>query len=271
MKNVAFVIAIVIYNRKIDEISSWKEFLSFQDRYDNVDIFICDNSDATISKNNSLLVNCRYSDRKVRLINNEGLNLGLSINCNKAIDYANSIGKDYWLFISDDDTFFSHEYLDNVYNATVTERCDLISGIITKMSPLRRHGVWAFRKDFIVNLGEYRDIFCINSGLTIHKSVINQLVKYDESLFLDMIDYWLMDWLIEHNLNRILIVDGEIHQTFSAKSDTDISKVKKRFEIFKSDFSKYCKLTGKSALFKVTILWRRRLVILLMELGIIRR
>ena len=99
----------VIYNRQIDEIRSLPEFMILMDRHPGVGLIVADNS----TDIDVLDQNRKTAAESGRLHYLEcGGNVGLSRAYNKALA---AIPKDeaYWVMLSDDDTEFSLEYLEN--------------------------------------------------------------------------------------------------------------------------------------------------------------
>lgn len=248
-----FYIACVLYNKPISRIASLDTFLKFKDKYPNVDIIIADNSDKP-----SIKLESEDQQTEIIYINNNG-NLGLSRAYNRILEKAGS--DDFWIMISDDDTCFSMEYLQNAYEAAERGNSPVISGIVRAggkiMSPLRKNAVRLGKTDYISLPGIYSNIYCINSGLVVKSNVFRIIGTYDETLFLDMIDYWFMDKLIEHRINNIEIVEGDIEQSFSATNYSNMHAVRRRFAIYSKDFSTYCKLTEKKRTYKWGILAKR--------------
>lgn len=249
-------IIIVLYNKmvyEIDSLSIFEEF--FKDK--KAEIIVCDNSCMKIvSENRAYCINRRW----IHYIDNEGDNKGISYNYNKALAYIESLEKDdYWVMFSDDDTKFSEEYLQNMYRAVVQGKNKLISGIIPSVSPMRKNVILNTSKNLIKTSGVYRNIYCINSGLTIHSSIIKTIRRYDETLFLDMIDYWLMEELKKKNLNTFLIVEGDILHKFSGIQSQSRTDMMTRFNIFKKDFQRFCVITHKPTSYRLIVLWKRYL------------
>lgn len=261
----AFVIVCVLYNDSIRNIRSLPQFLSFAEHTGAL-LVISDNSKPEIQRENERLWKAEYREKIV--YRNNGGNIGLSRAYNSAVK---SLEQDEaWILIADDDTLFSKEYLDRVYEAAREGRTELISGIVRAgnrvLSPARNNKLFRSGEDFISEPGIYENIFCINSGLVIRKSLLDDLGGFDERLFLDMVDYCLMDRLIAAGRNRFLLVDGDIEQNFSG-DDTAVEKAaaQARFAIYEKDFLNYCKITNKSALYRDLTLLKRRLRIRFMK------
>jgi GT2 family glycosyltransferase len=233
-------------------------------RHADVRLIISDNSD-------NAGIKCESQQQIQQLdaiyLDNNG-NIGLSKAYNRILDYIED--GPFWLMLSDDDTIFSPAFLENAYTASKKTNAHAISGIIRTgdqvMSPVRKNSVFPRKSMFIDKPGKYNNIYCINSGLIIRSSVFSKIGRYDEKLFLDMIDYWFMDELINNNINEIEIVEGSIDQNFSA-NEKQSSKAKwKRFGIYRKDFLIYCQLTDKPARYKWGIIAKRFLSIKVSDL-----
>ena len=254
-----FYIACVLYNQAISNIASLDAFTSFKAKHNDVWLIISDNSD-----NNEIKQDSQKELKKLDAVylDNNG-NIGLSKAYNRILEFIGD--GPFWLMLSDDDTIFSLDFLENAYNTSKQTEANAISGIVMAgghiMSPLRNNKVFSNNDNCISSPGQYDNIFCINSGLIIRDRVFAEIGLYDESLFLDMIDYWFMDKLIENNLNRIEIVSGSIIQNFSANEEKPKKAVMKRFGIYRKDFSTYCRLTDKSGKYKWGIISKRFLSI----------
>ena len=245
-------IACVVYNKRIEDITSVEHFCSLSNKYDDVRIIILDNStkDEIIEFNRLI-----KHDSKLIYIDNKG-NIGLSKSYNKVLGI---VASDDWILWADDDTLFSYEYLENLYVAVAKSKVDIITGIVktnidTVLSPIHRN-----KKDnsAIPTNKVLNNIYCINSGLCIKRSVYNVIGNYDEILFIDMIDYWLFDELHKKKLDHAMIITGTIKQNFSGTSKGTFSSNFKRFRIYSRDFNHYCSLEKKSFLYRVSTLSKR--------------
>lgn len=256
----------VLYNKRINEIKSLNNFLSIK-KNNNVNIIILDNSIEEYTKINEEKARGIYNN-DINYINNHA-NIGLSKSYNKGLNTI--MDGNFWVMLSDDDTFFSMKYLSDLINTITSEPSEMvISGIIKNngkyFSPLKKHSALISEKDFIKEAGVYKNIYCINSGLCINNIVFDKIGLYDESYFLDMIDFWFMNKLIEYNINNIRIIDGEISQDFSGSKLIDYKNMEKRFLIFSKDFSHYCKDFDKSKFFEYIIIIKRYIKIKIIKI-----
>ena len=251
-----FYIACVLYNTRVRDIVSLETFLPFCGRHDDVKIIILDNSDAPFLQDQDLPGDC------ILYIRNPS-NWGLSKSYNRVLDMTDASD---WIFWSDDDTFFSTDYLENVYHNVKACKSSVLSGTVrtqdnSVMSPFYR-GIWP--RPFCPAEGSFvKGAVCINSGLCIKRAVYEVTGKYNEEQFLDMLDYWLFDELEKRGLDRVFLVPGIIRQKFSALEETDRVRALNRYRIFKKDFLAYCKAEDKGLLYQSVILMKRRLNIFL--------
>lgn len=244
-------IACVVYNKRIEDISSLSQYMDMLKRHDDVKIILLDNTTQREIINHNISFK---GDSSIEYIIN-GENIGLSRAYNRVLDLIKS---EDWVFWADDDTYFSIEYLENVYTAT---KCDvlIVSGIVktninTILSPIKR----THKVNTVIVAGKKHDnLYCINSGLCVRKSVYNVIGKYDEGFFLDMIDYWLFDELNKRSLDQILIVAGDISQSFSGTSKTTLVSKLRRFKIYAHDFNHYCTVEKRPLFYRIGILIKR--------------
>lgn len=262
-------IVCILYNQSISNIKSLQQFIDLKNRYKQVDIVIVDNSNRELMLNNTKEYNQHYNET-INYISNNGENLGLSKSFNKVIKTFGEF--DYYMMTADDDTYFSLEYLENIMKEVIRGEYDILSGIVKhqngNMSPLRKFKI--INNEFITEPGLYDNIFCINSGLTMRRNVIEKIGLYDERLFLDMIDYWLMYALMKYDLNHIFIVDGKIIQDFSGGSYPGKKNLKSRYKIYKKDCLKFIHITHTNKVRMRIILlirWLRIQFMILKHLG----
>lgn len=253
-----FNIICVVYNTQISHISSLANFIKLKKQHDNVKIIVFDNSEPDFVQDTSTSDIIYY--RNIT-------NIGLSKNYNLAIDMVNT---DDWIFWADDDTFFSDEYLANVYNNVNCTNGSIIAGIVytqigTSMSPFER-GIWPQACKDIVGK-KINNVVCINSGLCIKKKMYDIIGKYNENQFMDMLDYWLFDELKKKNLDDVFIVDGIVRQNFSAYKKIPQEKLMNRYKIFRNDFIAYCHAENKNVFYKYFVLAKRRFNIFLKSIN----
>ncbi len=234
-------VIIVIYNENIADIV--KKMSDF-DYYDY--LVIVDNSDCI----DYIEMNNKYkSDQNIIYLSKKN-NLGLSKAYNIALDYIDreiGFNDNLWIMISDDDTEFSNSYLNNVKNTIQNTDSKIISGIIKDqdgnyLSPTKRHKN-IFKTEYVKNCGKYSNIDLINSGCVIKSTIFNSL-RYDEDLFLDMVDYKFMYDLSKNYFDDIEIVGGKIIQNFSGTQKSSLRAKKNRFNMYKKDYITYANKTG---------------------------
>jgi hypothetical protein len=88
-------------------------------------------------------------------------------------------------------------------------------------------------------------------------------VRYNEDIFLDSADFMFMDALKGKQLNKIEIIEGDINQDFSGNTRVYIDSALRRYQIYKNDYKKFCKATGKSCIFMYSMLLKHLLKIIM--------
>lgn len=288
----------VIYNRQISQIRSLPEFRALLEKHPEIWLIVADNSteEEILEKNREAAL----QENRLRYIECGG-NVGLSRAYNRALSTIPQ-EEEYWVMLSDDDTKFSMEYLENgcrqiqremlrrdrernnelnrsqVKNKTEEswqkrEPLRILCGVVRTrsgwMSPRSER-----TKEFAVSAllkepkpGIYRDLYPINSGLFLEGSAIRQVGGYDERLFLDQVDFLMMDRLRAAGIRKVGVLPGEIRQAFSGDiGSVSVQAAKKRWHIFRKDFQRYCELSGKPFCYRVYILERRRAMLRIQRL-----
>jgi len=177
-------IIIVIYQCLIDES---KTFRSLMKQSDTFDLFVVDNStEDTIIQNNEKFA----LDHEIFYFS-KGDNLGISRAYNLAIDsISRRTNDEFWMITLDQDTELTAEYLNEVIDISHSEYHNVVfcPNVISKqgkISPLPMHRMYTRS---LMKTQNQEILCCINSGLLWHSTLFDQL-RYDENIFLDMIDY----------------------------------------------------------------------------------
>ena len=250
-------IVCVIHNRKVADITSLKSFKKALTELENLEIWVYDNSSQDGFGGNAAVA-AKYGFHYVK----NGENLGLSKAYNKALWDAQAYD-DIGLMFADDDTHFSSKYIGNVYKAIERRQPEIITGIVKQgdfiVSPMKKNTIFPKNREPIEEHGVYKNIYAINSGLTIKTTLLEEIGGFEERLFLDMVDYILMDELIEKGKNLILVVSGAITQKLSGLDFSDKEASKRRFKTYNKDFKEYCKLTQKPLPYRMIIPLKRRI------------
>ena len=249
-------IVCVIHNRKVSLIGSLATFRKAASELENLEVWVYDNSSEQGFDDNFR----EAADYGFHYVKN-GENLGLSRTYNKALSDAET--DDIWLMFADDDTTFSSAYIRNVYKAIESKEPGIITGIVKQdsfvVSPMKKNAIFPKNRGPIEERGVYKDIYAINSGLTVRASLLKEIGGFEERLFLDMVDYQLMDKLKKNGKNRILVVPGTISQKLSGLDFSDKEASMRRFRIYYKDFKEYCRLTKKPLFYRIIIPLKRRI------------
>jgi len=262
----------VLYNRSVKEIRSLAVLLSFLRYHQEAEVFLVDNStDEEIMAANAALTQSakeKFSGR-VHYVQ-VGYNAGLSRAYNLALEKIED-EDDFWVMLADDDTLFSRDYLESAYRVIrnnlkgLKVLCGVVETGKNWISPRSMHTSWMAFSFWLrrPKPGIYRNLNPINSGLFLEGKTLRSIGGFDERLFLDQVDFLLMDRLRAAGVDRVGVTGGKILQSFSGDGGVaDAQKARARWEIFKKDFRMYCELTGKSRVYEWYILLRRRAMML---------
>jgi GT2 family glycosyltransferase len=218
-------IILVLYNEKLSDSKAYR-FLETQDSSFNLLIF--DNS----TKIDIIRVNQAITKKKNTILIGIGKNLGLSKAYNLALHYIFSNYLDSnWILILDQDTSLNEIYFSEVMNHSQTEEVGVsFPTVMTKHGVLSPTGSNLLCQSSKKTRNLNRSFkFPINSGTLWHKDLFNAM-KFDESLFLDMIDYDIFLQLYSNpNLPRIIKMKSSIQQDFSGEKNGT----------FENDFYRY--------------------------------
>lgn len=235
---------------------SFEQYRALECAHADVELILIDNS----TEKEVICSNELFSlDNRLRYICNNG-NIGLAQSYNIILDLARS---NDWILWADDDTFFSSDYLEKVYDTISSDGNSIIAGIVktntnTVLSPIHRKH---FKESICVNK-VVENVYCINSGLCVNRSIYDIIGYYDERLFVDMIDYWLFDELHKKKMDKVMVLPGEIWQAFSGTSEQPLLSKLRRFRIYSKDFTQYCLIEKKKRTYCIWILSKRLLSII---------
>ena len=230
MKNTFFAV-MVICNRKIENSLSFKSLEKL-----GVPITVCDNSTGENS-------NADIASQGVTYISMGG-NLGLAKAYNRALDSLK--GKDGYVCLFDDDTEVPADYFEKLDAEIEKNSADIVLPVIRDkvgiMSPCIIGGAFTKRIDSLTELNE-GNISGINSGMAINLKLFESY-RYDENYFLDFIDHAFIRDMKAKNAKISVAETLELFQSFSANDHKNINAAKRRFRIFKKDFTYFCSQSG---------------------------
>jgi len=229
--NNKFYAVMVICNRKIEESLTFKSLEKL-----GVPITVCDNS----TEENA---NAEIASNEVSYISMGG-NLGLAKAYNKAVDSL--AGKDGFVCLFDDDTEVPSDYFVKLNAQIEKSSADIALPVIRDkvgiMSPCIINGAFTKRVNDLSELTD-KNISGINSGMAIRLKLFDGY-RYDESYFLDFIDHAFIRDMKAKNAKISVAEDLILNQSFSANDHKNINAAKRRFRIFKKDFSYFCRQSG---------------------------
>lgn len=271
-------IAIVMYNKKIADVLSRYSANRLLERHgeDKTHIIMVDNSETQLNDDDEL--KDFIAKHGIAYIHN-GKNLGLSKAYNQALEYALHDSEDpNWdfLMLLDDDTDLTYPYMHEIYAAykeaslpensaedKLEKKINVITGLIESggrpMSPIYRFRFSYSEKNCITTPGTYENICCISSGMAVRLSALEKVGGFEESLFLDMIDYTLMYQLNRRKFNNVQVVNAKLEQSFSGRQLKPRREVMARYNIYCKDFTRYCEITRRGRLYAKLHLLKRRI------------
>ena len=263
-------IAIVMYNKKLSDVMSRYSANRLLERHgeNKARIIIVDNSDKQLNDDEELkeFISCHG----IAYIHN-GENLGLSKAYNQALEYAlheSSYPNKDFLMLLDDDTDLTYSYMHEIYKAykyasSLEDEINILTGLIESdgrpMSPVYNFTFSYSEKNCITSPGAYKDICCISSGMAVRLSALEKVGGFEESLFLDMIDYTLLYQMSRRDLNNVMVVDAKLEQSFSGRQKKPRRDVMNRYKIYCKDFCRYCEITRRGRLYASLHLLKRRI------------
>lgn len=229
--SIRFYAVTVIYNRSL------RDSVSFSTLKDTGgEIFVCDNSTKDMG-------NAEFKGENVHVLSMGG-NVGLSKAYNRALDAL--AGKSGYVCLFDDDTAVPADYFSFMEKEIEKTGADVLLPTVFDergyMSPCKINGVVA---SAVSNLDELtaENISGINSGMAVNLEVF-QNYRYDENYFLDFIDHKFLSDMKKQNRKITAARSVELKQSFSANDFGDIRAARRRFSIFKKDYTLFCRQAG---------------------------
>lgn len=236
---------IVIYNKSLKDSPT-----CIFAKENNLQTIICDNSDKE-NENEKTSVENGFT-----YISMNG-NKGLSKAYNKALEIKTE--EEYYLIL-DDDTILPKNFISEI-SAHIKENSDadiLLPKVFAGKTQISPAVLGKFRVRTIKNGEKVVDFTAINSGMVVKKSFFDDF-RYDENLFLDYIDHDLMCYANKTNKKIHIMEDVRLHQNFFSFSPKSKEAAKRRYNIFKSDFSYFVKKHKRNKFIAALIILKRRI------------
>lgn len=229
--SIRFFAVTVIYNRNLRESVSFSTL-----KNTGVEIFVCDNSTKDMG-------NSAFESETVHILSMGG-NAGLSKAYNRALDAVS--GEDGYVCLFDDDTAVPSDYFALMEKEIVKSGADILLPVVFDgrgyMSPCKMNGVVASAVSSLDGLTA-DNISGINSGMAINLKAVENY-RYDENYFLDFIDHKFLSDMKKQNRKIAAAESVKLKQSFSANDFGDIRAARRRFSIFKKDYSLFCRQAG---------------------------
>lgn len=221
------LICVVVFNQHLEKTNSYKTLLN-----GSKDVVVIDNSTEDISNNRELSQNNKWE--YIRYPNNPGLSFAY----NTAAAYAKENGYD-WMMLSDQDTYFKHEIIDNYKNL-----CNSIKDVYLfcprvivpnegLLSPVKLNHYFPkisktiLRGNTIINPHNYA---IINSGLLINIDAYYKVGGYNNKVFLDFSDFQFIEKFGKY-YDKVYVSEDKCLQSFSNQIENLDIKLK-RFKLF---------------------------------------
>ncbi|WP_211279961.1 glycosyltransferase [Bifidobacterium eulemuris] len=236
----------MIYNEDIDNVSCLAAAIESQMV---CDIVVCDNS--TVPNDNAQ----KAAAIGVTYVSMHG-NKGLSVAYNIGISYC---GGDVICVFDDDTTVTSYyfealETLDTVKDWDIALPLVMAKGRI--LSPSEFNGFYSKSFSDVLEIKISERMSGINSGMVIKRKVFDS-VRYDEHLFLDLIDHRFIQDARNQGYRIIFFPDMVLKQSYSFQSDSE-NQAYFRFQIFLKDAEYFYSTSfAKRAYFIIWALSRR--------------
>lgn len=235
-----YYVAIVIYNQYCSNSITCKNLISICENEADIKMIIADNSTKEeIKKANK--VQCEQY--RWKYIDMRG-NKGLSIAYNHIIETLPRLSEEDCIIWFDDDTNITKEYFQHLRkciekNAKAEIFVPVIRGLDAKIYSPNERGF--LKNHFIKNKSEKIDekkFNAINSCMAV-KTRLYKNYRYDETLFMDMVDQKFCFDASSDN-KKFAIIDVEVVQNFFQRSDDlTTDKVWSRYNIRIDDFMNY--------------------------------
>lgn len=247
-------VLLVIYQSKIEDSNA---YASIRELSDYFNVILIDNStqEAMIRNNRDFSVH-----NHIHYLS-KGENLGLSKAYNLGLDLIlNNPDFGQWMLTLDQDTHLPLDYLEEIIKLSQGEArevvyCPQVHSAQGKLSPTILGP--AFTVSFDSSGLEY--LACINSGLLWSIDLLKSL-RYDEQLFLDMVDYDIfMQVHAHHRTSQIALMNCTIQQEFSGDAISTFIKDKTRFSIYSQDFVYFCRKWSIRPSYCRSVLFKRAL------------
>ncbi len=205
--------------------------------------------------------NARYCARRGFGYVSMGGNMGLAKAYNRGIVWIKEHTDATHVLLLDDDTTLPDGFLKNTGEAICerAERQVFYPSVYDEkglLSPCRIRGWHVTRLREEDERIPDAEITAINSGLVIDLHVFKEY-RYDEGYFLDYIDHAFFRDMRARGV-LCALTDQVLMQRFAGNECGNKRAARRRFEIFKQDFRRFCGKSLKGRLFATAVIIRRR-------------
>ncbi len=224
----SILIIIVTYNRRLESCESFQSILKMSITWNNIDVFVYDNSKEPQSIND-------YKNISIKYVNDPS-NPGISKAYNLGVDYAHS-NKKKWVLFLDQDTILPSDILESYKQAArqnpniklFVPKLFLGNGVL--LSPCK----YLFKRGFHIKkigygLHSLNKISPVNSGMFIEINAFLKVGGYNERVRLDFSDFQFIE-RFRKVYKEFYVIDIICTQDFS-NDDVSISSQIGRFKYY---------------------------------------
>ncbi len=254
MEDIRIYALVVIYNRACEDSPSLESLR----RYQEARVVLIDNS----TEEND---NAKYCAKRGFGYLSLGDNRGLAVAYNRGIDWIKRHTDATHVVLLDDDTTLPDDFLSETAaciaaNPQAKLFLPRVYDEVGLLSPCAINGLRVRR---IADVGELnaQNVTAINSGMTIALDVFKHY-RYDEMYFLDYIDHAFMRDMRAKSVPYI-VTEQTLSQRFAGNERGNKAAAKRRLNIFKRDFRRFCGRSPKGRLTATAVIIRRQLKLLL--------
>lgn len=258
-------VVMVIYNTEISNITSLD--MCRKSKYVD-EIIVCDNSEHKfMRKKNAAACKGVAKLRFLDMAKNEGLP--------KAYNTAVALSTSAYTCILDDDTTLPEHYFESAVKHIESTMADIYLPIVRSdkivMSPCVVSGYRIKCIDNIRNISDVSKLSAINSGMIVKTSLFDKC-KYDEKLFVDMVDHAFMRDAHKYGASICVMQDVVIKQQYSREIDDKETQLSRMAISIKDNRVFYSNSIGGRVFCYIQILyWKIKLAIKYRDITILTR
>jgi GT2 family glycosyltransferase len=167
----------------------------------------------------------------------DGINHGLSVAYNVALEQASKLNKK-WLLLLDQDTVFTKKYIDEIMSIDFSKIPNTVAAIIPKVVSLGKKNsispakmlTGGLCRTIEINSGiSHTPITGINSGTLVNIQFIKSIFGFNQTFPLDMLDHWYFREIYKSK-KEVLVLNSVIFQNLSVAGKFEETVSVERYE-----------------------------------------